>query len=85
MTNTTTAKPTCQELIAFLDDYITGDLSPLHAEGFAWHLARCPSCTAYLASYRTTIRAAQHATAVDIEDIPPDVLTAVLATITHRK
>lgn len=80
-----TAKPTCQELIAFLDDYVTGDLTPAQAEGFAWHLARCESCVAYLASYRTTIAAARHATHVEIEDIPPDLLTALLASVTHRK
>lgn len=80
-----TAKPTCQELIALLDDYVTGDLPPDRTEGLEWHLARCPSCVAYVASYRDTIRAARHATAVDIEDIPPDLLTALLATVTHRK
>lgn len=77
--------PTCQELIAFLDDYCTGDLPAERVQGFEWHLSRCPSCVAYVASYRETIHLAQHATAVDIEDIPPDVLTAILATVTTRK
>jgi anti-sigma factor RsiW len=78
-------KPTCQQFIAFLDDYIAGDLPADQAEGFEWHLARCASCTAYLASYRETIRTARHATALEIEDIPPELLTAILATITTRK
>jgi anti-sigma factor RsiW len=78
-------KPTCRELIDFLDDYVAGDLPRDHAEGFEWHLARCPSCVAYVASYRDTIRAAQHACAIEIEDVPPDVLTAILATVTTRK
>ena len=77
--------PTCQQLIEFLDDYIAGDLAPDRAEGFERHLARCPSCTAYLASYRETIRLTQHTTALDIEDIPADLLTAILATVTTRK
>lgn len=77
--------PTCQELIAFLDDYCAGDLPADRAAGFEWHLARCVSCVAYVASYRATIRAALHATHVEIEDIPPDVLTAILATVTTRK
>ena len=78
-------KPTCQELIDFLDDYCAGDLPAERAEGFEWHLARCPSCVAYVASYRETIRVAQHATAVEIEDVPPDLLTAILATVITRK
>jgi anti-sigma factor RsiW len=78
-------KPTCQELIAFLDDYCSGELDAERVQGFEWHLARCPSCVAYVASYRETIRAAQHATAVEIEDVPADLLTAILATVTTRK
>ena len=74
-------KPTCRELIEFLDDYVAGE----RVEGFEWHLARCPSCVAYVASYRETILAAQHASAVEIEDVPPDLLAAILATVTSRK
>lgn len=77
--------PTCQQLIDFLDDYVAGDLPPDRAEGFEYHLSRCPSCVAYVASYRETIRITQHALEVEIEDIPPDLLTAILATVTTRK
>lgn len=77
--------PTCQQLIDFLDDYITGDLPPDRIEGFEWHLARCPSCVAYVASYRETILIVQHTSAIEIEDIPADLLTAILATVTTRK
>lgn len=77
--------PTCRELIEFLDDYCAGELPAERVDGFERHLSRCPSCVAYLASYRETIRAARHATTVEIEDIPPDVLTAILVTVTTRK
>lgn len=77
--------PTCRELIEFLDDYYAGELAAERVEGFEWHLARCVSCVAYVASYRETIRVAQYATAVEIEDIPPDLLTAILATVITRK
>ena len=77
--------PTCQQLIDFLDDYVAGDLPPDRAEGFESHLSRCPSCVAYVASYRETIRITQHASVVEIEDIPADLLTAILATVTTRK
>lgn len=78
-------KPTCRELIAFLDDYVAGELAAEQADGFAWHLARCPSCLAYVASYRETITAARHASTVEIEDLPPDLITAILATVATRK
>ncbi len=77
--------PTCQQLIDFLDDYVAGDLPPDRAEGFEYHLSRCPSCVAYVASYRETIRITQHLSQVEIEDIPADLLTAILATVTTRK
>lgn len=77
--------PTCRELIEFLDDYCAGELRAERVEAFERHLARCPSCVAYVASYRETIRAAQHATEVEIEAIPPDLLTAILATVIPRK
>ena len=77
--------PTCKQLIDFLDDYIAGDLPPDRIEGFEWHLARCPSCVAYVASYRETILIAKYTSALEIEDIPADLLTAILATVTTRK
>lgn len=77
--------PTCRELIAFLDDYLAGELLAEQAAGFAWHLERCASCVAYVASYRETILAARHATHVEIEDIPADLRTAILAAIAKRK
>jgi anti-sigma factor RsiW len=77
--------PTCQQLIDFLDDYVAGDLPLDRAEGFEYHLSRCPSCVAYVASYRETIRITRHASHVEIEDVPADLLTAILATVTARK
>lgn len=78
-------KPTCQQLIDFLDDYVAGDLSPEHAEGFAWHLDRCPSCVAYVASYRETVRAARHASPAPLAPLPPALIAAILTTIAPRK
>ena len=76
--------PTCKELIEFLDDYVAGELPSDRAAGFKWHLSRCPSCVAYLASYRETIRIAQHAMAIEIEDVPAGLLTVILATVTTK-
>ena len=77
---------TCEELIGFLDDYVAGELPPARRELFEHHLEHCPSCRAYLASYRATIDLAKaaHPSAPEIEDIPPEVRTAILATITRK-
>jgi len=71
---------TCQDVITFLDDYIAEALPPERRESFDRHLAACPSCVAYLGTYRETIRLAK----ATIEDIPPEVITAILATLARR-
>ena len=46
---------TCRELILhYLDEYVDGTLSPDVIEEFERHLARCPSCVAYLNTYKRT-------------------------------
>jgi len=71
---------TCETVIAFLDDYVAETLPADRRESFDHHLAACPSCVAYLASYRETIRLAK----ATIEDIPPEVITAIVATIARN-
>lgn len=76
---------TCRELIEFLDEYVAGELAADRSGEFERHLRVCPSCRAYLNSYRETIALARAATThPPIEDIPPEVLTAVLATIARN-
>lgn len=78
--------PTCREVIEqFLADFLAGELPPEHDAGIEWHLARCASCTAYIATYRETIRAAQHASRADLQDLPPDLVVTILTTITTLK
>jgi len=71
---------TCKDVITFLDDYVAETLPPERRESFDRHLAACASCVAYLASYRTTITLAK----ATIEDIPPEVITAILATLARN-
>lgn len=75
---------TCRELIGFLDDYLAGALPPARAAEFERHLAVCPSCVDYLASYRETIRLAHAATDLPIEDVPPELLTLILSTVARN-
>lgn len=76
---------TCRELLEFLDDYVAGELPPAQAAAFERHLEECRSCLAYLTSYRETIRMAKAAAASpDVEDVPAELLTAILATVARN-
>lgn len=73
---------TCEQLIAFLADYLEERLDAETLVAFERHLAVCRSCVAYLASYRETIlmaRAATLAPALNVEDVPEELVAAVLA------
>jgi anti-sigma factor RsiW len=74
---------TCRELIDFLADYFESGLSEQQSSDFQRHLARCPSCRAYLATYEKTMRAGKSAmryadSAVD--DAPEELIRAILQT-----
>lgn len=72
----------CEELHAFLDDYLAGELAPARRGEFERHLERCRSCAAYLESYRATValaRAAHHELELDAAAVPADLVAAILA------
>ncbi len=69
---------TCREVIGFLDDYFGATLDPERQRRFEGHLAECPSCAAYLATYRTTVALAR-ATAAEAEALPEELVRAILA------
>ena len=52
---------TCEEVIAFVADYIDHALDDGLLSRFEWHLERCASCRNYLAAYRDTIAIAREA------------------------
>ncbi|HJQ37180.1 MAG TPA: zf-HC2 domain-containing protein [Thermoanaerobaculia bacterium] len=70
-------------MIAILDAYVDESLAASQRAEIDRHLTLCASCVAYLASYRATIRMAR-AASVAIEDVPPELITAILATITRN-
>ena len=76
---------TCRELISFLDDYLAGEVAGPRLELFERHLSRCASCREYLKSYRETIRLARAATTHPaVEEVPPELLTAILDTVARN-
>ena len=73
---------TCREFAEFLDAYFAGALAPAEQAEFQRHVAACPPCVAYLASYGKTIDICnrlgkqQH----DVPaDVPEELVRAILA------
>jgi len=79
---------TCRELYDFILDYLGGDLAPPEKAKFEEHLAICPSCVAYLESYKKTVALGKAAYARNGEPTPPEVpeelVRAILASRRKR-
>ena len=72
---------TCIEVIAFLDAYVDDELDSETRGDFDRHLLVCPSCRAYLATYKETIDLARGAAEREEElatDAPRGLIEAVL-------
>ena len=74
---------TCEEVITFLMGYLTGELSPSKEAEFEKHLAVCPSCVAYLKTYKTTVELGKAALKDEPTSTPPslapELVRAILA------
>jgi anti-sigma factor RsiW len=73
---------TCREFADVLLDYLDGVLPEARQACFEEHLAECPDCVAYLATYRETIRLGKAAysdeEAVPV-GVPEELVQAVLS------
>lgn len=72
----------CREWIEFLAAYLDAELPAAEHAAFETHLALCPDCVDYLASYRETIRLGRLAFGADSEppaDVPDELIVAILA------
>ncbi len=73
---------TCRELIDFLWRYLEGEVSEEERLEFEYHLARCPTCVAYMNSYKETVSLGR-AAFEDLEapappEVPEDLVAAIL-------
>ena len=74
----------CSDLITnFISDYLDGTLPPDTLADFEHHLDVCPSCVAYLLTYRMTIAmsAAAHVPRPEVEDVPEELVQAILSSV----
>lgn len=77
-----TGKPyiTCRQLIDFIVDYVDGSLNADAQHEFERHLGVCPSCVAYLETYRQTMSLTRLAISDEtLEDVPEVLVSAILA------
>jgi anti-sigma factor RsiW len=62
--------PNCPEVVALLADYLEGRLPETTHRDLERHLAGCPDCEAYVASYRSTVNLLH---SLSEEDLPPEL------------
>ncbi len=73
---------TCREFVDFLLAYQSGELPARQRAVFDEHLAGCAACTAYLHSYRQTVRIEKIACGCGDPppaDAPEELIRAILA------
>jgi anti-sigma factor RsiW len=75
---------TCEELTAFLDDYVAGEQPADVRARFEEHLAVCPPCVDYLAGYRAAISLGRQAYPSALaggipDDVPEELVKAIVA------
>ncbi len=73
---------TCRDVADFLADYLSGALPASRARTFEAHLAECPDCVAYVASYRATLVLGRRAyTDAASDPVPAELIEAILAAL----
>ncbi len=64
---------TCEEVITFLLEYLTKELDSEEEGHFERHLAICPSCVAYLKTYKEAMRLGRDAMRSESDAPPPEL------------
>ena len=72
----------CRTTIDLLAALVDGALSKEEESALAAHLADCPRCVEFLASYRGTSRIIREATTMDV---PPDIEDRLLGFLAGRR
>ncbi len=60
----------CGEVITFLFEYLEEELTEERRHDFERHLAVCPSCQNYLATYRESLLLVRHSAQLEEAEIP---------------
>ena len=77
---------TCQQLIEFIGRYRDNELDQDARLEFERHLARCPSCVAYLKTYEQTVLLAKASADEPVPaEVPDSLVKAILAAVPERR
>lgn len=66
----------CRDIVELLDDYLDGALERAETGALEAHLEGCQDCTAFLATYRGTVRASRH---LSESQLPPELRQRLIA------
>ena len=69
---------TCRDFADFLLDYVEGELPADTRRRLDEHMAICPDCVQYRKHYTETIEAGRLAVADDVDDLPDELVNAIL-------
>lgn len=70
---------TCREVLDFLADYLSDELTDEALAAFELHLLRCPACVNFLNNYEQTIALGRVISESDAEaEMPEELVQAVL-------
>ncbi|RME26136.1 MAG: hypothetical protein D6798_07255 [Deltaproteobacteria bacterium] len=73
----------CTDVLACLDDYVAGTLSPELAAQARAHLAGCDWCARFGGRYAATVRAVRER--LGAEEAPPEVSRRILARLGRER
>ena len=73
---------TCRDFVAFIADFLSGDLPSAERQAFERHLHACANCARYLEGYRVTVALEQRAfgdqEAPVPDEVPGELVDAIL-------
>ncbi len=72
----------CPDIVELLGEYLDGELEPLTASALEAHLADCRECTAFINTYRGTVRATRQ---LREEQIPPALKERLLTFLLQQR
>jgi anti-sigma factor RsiW len=72
----------CPDIVELLGDYIDGELEPVTALALEVHLTGCQECTAFINTYRGTVRATRQ---LREEQIPPALRERLLTFLRQQR
>lgn len=76
---------TCRELVEFLSDYLSNDLSVVEKASFEEHVRECAACTRYLEGFAATVGLSREAFADPEAPVPGDVPEELVSAIVSAR